>query len=316
MHTARPDQTHWHREMSFFGSPKIGATLLRGDPVVRDIKQWCLRKGHNDEIEPALAVLYFNTDSAAEHYAQIKAHVAAQAGVGYWAYEMPPGATSAEVKSQIQRLNQDKNIHGILIQRPLPEHLDELKIMASVDPLKNIEEYCDGQTANIVADAFTRLLSKYGKLDLARQSTIHIAGFGNMITDGFISHMRHHYPHVRVTPHLPRNGDKNPSTHQFNEHGNEQQHSLLVTELHQGPGYITTEKVPSDVLTIVDLGFYTTANGTIVGDVDHKVYEEAGLAIAPTPGGLLPVLLWVMMERTIRAKLKLVGKRSPSCCGI
>lgn len=78
MYTARPDQTHWHREMSFVGSPEMGATLLRGDPVVRDIEQWCMRKGHNDEVEPALAVLFFNTDSAAKHYAQIKAYVAAQ----------------------------------------------------------------------------------------------------------------------------------------------------------------------------------------------------------------------------------------------
>lgn len=54
------------------------SAILRGDPVVRDIERWCLRHGHEDGVEPVLAVLFFNTDVAAEHYVQIKAKVAAQ----------------------------------------------------------------------------------------------------------------------------------------------------------------------------------------------------------------------------------------------
>lgn len=180
--------------------------------------------------------------------------------------------------------------------------------MASVSPVKSIEEYSEGRSANIAADAFARLLSKYGRLELARRSTIHIAGFGNIITDGFISDIKTYYPLVSVTPHLPRTGGKTLANHIATER-NANQHSVLVSELNQGPGFITLDKVPSDVSVIVDLGFYATEEGTIVGDVDHNVYQEEGLAIAPTPGGLLPILLWVMMERTIRAKRLLVRKK-------
>jgi hypothetical protein len=192
--------------------------------------------------------------------------------------------------------------------------------MASVSPAKSIEEYREGRTDNIAADAFARLLAKYGKLDTARRSTIHVAGFGNIITDGFIAHMRDRYPFVSVTPHLPPRrggggGKASPGEYATTGPGKDRQHSVLVTELHQGPGYITLDRIPSDVRVIIDFGFYATEKGGIVGDVDHTVYEEgAGLAIAPTPGGLLPVLLWLMMERTIRAKRILAGRKLTAFC--
>lgn len=228
--------------------------------------------------------------------------------MSFFPYEVSPHASSAEVRAQIYRLGQDKSIHGILTQRPLPDHLDGLLIMSSIHPLKNIEEFCNGQTANIAADAFSRLISKYGKLDLARQSTIHIAGSGNIVTDSFIIHMKKNFRHVLVTPSLPCKNETNACNNQIKQISNKNEHRLLITELHRGPEYITIEKLPTDAIAIVDLGFYITENGIIAGDVDQKVYEETGLFISPTPGGLLPVLLWVMMERTIRAKLKLMEK--------
>ncbi|KAK2597372.1 hypothetical protein QQS21_005996 [Conoideocrella luteorostrata] len=287
------------------------ASLLKGDLVVNDIHRWCLRKGHKDGVEPVLAVVFFNTDPAAEDYVRIKAHVAAKANVGYWVYEMPPNASSAEVKAQIRDMNRNPQIHGILIQRPLPEQLDEPKIMATISPVKHIEENSADQKSNIAADAFTRLLTKYGKRRLANRSMIHIAGFGNIITDDFIAHMARQYPFVSATPDLPtgKSNVQNGAKHDVNN-----KTAVLVTELHQGPGCITRDKIPPDVKVIIDAGFYSTEKGTIVGDVDHKAYQDSGLAIAPTPGGLLPILLWLMMERTIRAKRVLKHRESISCC--
>lgn len=226
---------------------------------------------------------------------------------------MSPGVSSAELEAEIRHLNQNNKVHGILIQRPFPEHLDESYIMESISPMKNIEKYCEGWTSAIVADAFARLLAKYGKLDQAHRSTIHIAGFGVIITDEFISHMRREYPLVSATPCLPPASDRDSEKYGVGRSGGDPD-SVLVTELHQGPGYITLNKVPLDVGVIIDLGFYVTEKGSIVGDIDHNVYEEAGLAIAPTPGGILPVLLWLMMERTIRAKKMLTKDKSIGIC--
>ncbi|KFG87451.1 Methylenetetrahydrofolate dehydrogenase (NADP(+)) [Metarhizium anisopliae] len=286
----------------------MGAILLEGHLVVKDIEQWCLRKGRRGRIDPVLAVVFFNTDPAAEQYIRIKAHVAEKAGVGYWVYEISPEASSAHVQRQIQELNENEQVHGILIQRPLPEHLNEPKIMASIDPDKHIEEYCEGQPSNIAADALCRLLSKHGRSRVLCESVVHVVGFG-IITDGFTSHMRHHYPRVSVSPNLPKvTGDAKPGS----EHVDRP--AVLITELHRGPGFIKPRMIRPDVRVIIDLGFYSTEQGVIVGDLDHTVFEKDELAVAPTPGGVLPVLPWLMMERTIRAKRLLTRKESRFCC--
>lgn len=74
----------------------MGATLLKGDPVVRDIEHWCLRKGRDDGIEPVLAVVFFNTDASAEHFVQIKAHVAARVNHQFGLYHDPPNRAITE----------------------------------------------------------------------------------------------------------------------------------------------------------------------------------------------------------------------------
>ncbi|TWU71168.1 hypothetical protein ED733_002903 [Metarhizium rileyi] len=300
----------------------MGATLLEGHPVVEDIERWCLRK-RRGELEAVLAVLFFNTDAAAEHYVRIKAHVAArvsdgmdgwereaqqprfademsQAGVGYWVYEMSPEASTAEVVAQIEELNRDARVHGVLVQRPLPRHLDELKTMASVSPAKQIEEYCEGRASNVAADALGRLLSKHGRHRRALcRSAIHIVGFGNVITNGFVSHMRRCYPRVSYSPGLPEAGGAAQR---------DASQEVLITELHRGPRYVKPRMIRPEVGVVVDLGFYASEKGFIVGDLDRAVLERDGLAVAPTPGGMLPILLWVMMERTIRAAERLSSR--------
>ncbi|KAG8420957.1 hypothetical protein J3458_002868 [Metarhizium acridum] len=226
-----------------------------------------------------------------------------QAGVGYWVCEISPEASSVEVQKQIQQLNENEQVHGILVQRPLPEHLNEPKIMASISPDKHVEEYCEGQPSNIAADALGRLLSEHGRSRVLCQSVVHVVGFGNIITDSFTSHMRRHYPRVSVSPSLPK-----VTSEQVDRP------AVLITELHRGPGFIKPCMIRPEVRVIIDLGFYSTEEGIVVGDVDHAVFEKNGLAVAPTPGGVLPVLPWLMMERTIRAKRLLTRKESRFCC--
>lgn len=218
---------------------------------------------------------------------------------------MSPEATSTQVQAQVREMNQNNHIHGILIQRPLPEHLNEPKIMGTIDTEKHIEQYCEGERSDIAADALSRLLAKYGRRRDLYQSTIHIVGFGNIITDNFVSHMKRQYPWVSVSPNLPGKTDDTKGA---------DRDAVLVSELHRGPGYIKTDMIPQGTRTIIDFGFYSTEKDGIVGDVDHTVFEEDGLAIAPTPGGVLPILLWLMMERTIRARRLVTKAEWHGCC--
>ncbi|RFN53998.1 hypothetical protein FIE12Z_1745 [Fusarium flagelliforme] len=282
------------------------AHLLTGDLVVHDIERWCHRKVEKGGIKPVMAVVFFNTGQDAVDYVKIKAHVAARAGISYWVYEMPPDASTSQVISQVQKLNKDPQIHGILVQRPLPDQVNEPKVMASIDHVKNIEEYTKGQADNIAADALVRLLARYGLLQLALQAKIRIVGFGNIITKEFIQQMKHQFPYVSASK------DFDPSFDSEDEDEDEDPQeeveapraSIIISELHRGPGFIKESMVKPEVNVLVDLGFYVTEKG-VVGDVSHTLFDRSDLAIAPTPGGVLPILLWIMMERTIKAKQRL-----------
>ena len=238
-----------------------------------------------------------------------------QAGVGYLAYELPVDASLDEVKAKIHEVNNDPRIHGILIQRPLPEHLDEAKVMASVNFWKHIEAVSSGEVSDIAADSLTRFLTKHEYHCQAHHSVIQIAGFGNIITHRFCKQIKNHYKRVIETPGFPEhlagaasNEKQELLSMETSEAVEGKRPVLLVTELHRGPGYITGDMIPPEMKVIIDLGNYVTEKG-VVGDVNPAVFEREGLALAPTPGGLLPVLLWVMMERTIRAKIELTNGR-------
>lgn len=237
-----------------------------------------------------------------------------KAGVSYWVYEMPPDASTTQVISQVQQLNKNSQIHGILVQRPLPDQVNEPKVMASIDHVKNIEEYTKGQADNIAADALVRLLARYGLLQPALQAKIRIVGFGNIITKEFIQQMKRQFPYVSASKDFDESFDESKNKHEAPQEAIEAPRaSMIISELHRGPGFIKESMVKSDVRVLVDLGFYVTEKG-VIGDVSHSLFDRSDLAIAPTPGGVLPILLWIMMERTIKARQIIAQKGVRGCC--
>lgn len=215
---------------------------------------------------------------------------------------------------QVKKLNKNPRIHGILIQRPLPRQLNELEIMGYINPVKNIEEYTKCQVNNIAADALVRLLTRYGLLRSAKQAKIQIVGFGNIITKGFIKQMKRQFPYVSASKDFNPSYDASEDRYEaLQEEVTTPRASIIISELHRGPGFIKSPMVKPEVSVLVDLGFYATEKG-VIGDISHSVFDRSDLAIAPTPGGVLPILLWIMMERTIKAKQVIVKEETEGYC--
>ena len=214
---------------------------------------------------------------------------------------MPDTAATDKVIAHIQELNRDDRIHGILVQRPVPDYLSQERIMGSVSKAKHIEEYTGGRPDNIASDSMVRLISKYNRQDLLKTGRVRIAGHGNIVTDEFIDEMRRTYPRVRTSPDWPV-PKLDAERESMLEADGGIKDTVLITELQHGGGYITPAMVGPSVEMIIDLGFHIVKEAKM-GDADPELLERDGLAISPTPGGMLPVLIWVMMERTIKAKL-------------
>ncbi|KAJ4010990.1 hypothetical protein NW752_007472 [Fusarium irregulare] len=290
------------------------AHLLTGDLVVHDIERWCHRKAEKGGIKPVMAVLFFNTGPDSVNYVKFKAHVAARAGVSYWVYEMSTDASTSQVISQVQKLNKNPRIHGILVQRHLPEQVDVQKVMASIEDVKNLEEYTKGLADNIAADSLIRLLASHGLLQFARKAKIRIVGFGNVITEEFIRQMKHQFSYVSWSKDFDPSCDANQDEHEALETEVEApRRTIIISELHRGPGFIKESMVKPEVSVLIDFGFYVTEKG-FMGDLSHSLFGRSDLAIAPTPGGIFPILSWIMMERTIKAKEILANEGVRGCC--
>lgn len=223
-----------------------------------------------------------------------------QAGIGYTAHKLSPRALIEKVLAKIQELNDNDQAHGILIQRPVPEHLSEHEVMNSVAPYKHIEELSRGKRNNIAVDGLSRLLNSYGKAWMLELNIILLGGT-NIITSGFKAELARKHKHVQVVPTL-ESATMDPK-----------HDTIIITELNKG-GVIKPEMLGPAIRLIVDLGFDVD---TKAGDLDADILDMEDLLVVPTPGGVLPVLLWIMMERTINARDDQLGRSNllclPSC---
>jgi methylenetetrahydrofolate dehydrogenase (NADP+)/methenyltetrahydrofolate cyclohydrolase len=317
LYTSGPDEKHVSPSTTL---PIAQATLLRGHPLITNIASWChehnnTRKG----VKPTLAVVYFDTGEDADEYLYVKAVVAArvctyclqqshhtqltssQAGINYTVYRLHPKSPLSSVLITIDDLNNSDKTHGILIQRPIPSHLPEAKIMNRIIPTKHIEEFTSGGPSNIALESLERLLAFYNQSRLLDLPTVLLGG-ENIITKNFTSQLRGRYPSSATTT----TADLPPEKRIIHA-------AIVITEMNNS-GAITPGILGSQVKLVVDLGFDPH---TKKGDLDPEVLDMEGLRVVPTPGGVLPVLLWIMMERTIKAREKLEKERGQwegNCC--
>lgn len=165
--------------------------------------------------------------------------------------------------------------------------------MTSISPSKHIEEFTRNKPNNIALDSLERLLAYYHESKLLDLHAILLGGT-NIITPAFVAQLtnRHHKSPSDAISASP---------------------TIVLTELNQD-SIITPKMLGPNVKLVVDLGFDVE---TKQGDLDPDVLDLEGLKVVPTPGGVLPVLLWVMMERTIRARDRLMREEESGesgCC--
>lgn len=161
---------------------------------------------------------------------------------------------------------------------------------------KHIEEYCEGQPNDIAADALVRVLRKHDERWIFRGYAIQILGCGNIVTDSVKSHMKLYYPKVTIIADLPL-----PTRHIASSKPKSK--VMLITELKRSPRVIRSDMIHPNVKVLIDMGYHVNEDQVKTGDICPEVLKEDGLMVTPTPGGILPIIPWLMIERSIRAKL-------------
>jgi methylenetetrahydrofolate dehydrogenase (NADP+)/methenyltetrahydrofolate cyclohydrolase len=241
-----------------------------------------------------LATVLVGDDPASDVYIRLKQKAATEVGIRAVDRRIPRDVTEDDLLGIIEELNADDEIDGLLVQTPLPDHLDELKILAAVRPEKDVDgltprnagQLLLGRPAHVGATPLgvMRLLTEYKIRTAGARATV----VGRSIIVGKPVSLLLLAANATVTICHSRTEDLQRHTSDAD---------ILVAAVGH-PGLITEDMVKTGA-AVIDVGITRTESG-LLGDVDPGVAEVAGF-LTPVPGGVGPMTIAMVLENTVRA---------------
>jgi methylenetetrahydrofolate dehydrogenase (NADP+)/methenyltetrahydrofolate cyclohydrolase len=282
-----------------------GPVLLDGRAVSRQLLDEC-RARTTDLVEqydvvPHLAVLLVGDDPASAIYVRAKVRACERAGVRSTVVRLPATSSTDEVGRTVGGLADDPEVHGIIVQLPLPPSIDSTKVLAQIPPdkdadgfhLYNVGSLFLGQSVYppCTPEGVMRLLDNAG-IDLEGANVV-VVGASNIVGKPMaVMALRRD---ATVTICHARTRDLAEHTRRADV--------LICAAGH--PGLITADMV-KDGVVVVDVGINRVGNG-VIGDVDFPAVAARSSHISPVPGGVGPMTVAVLITNTVRAAERSVG---------
>ena len=274
---------------------KVMSEALRGEIAVRvaALKE----KG----IHPGLAVILVGEDPASQIYVRNKGIGCEQVGIHSVTIRMPETTTQEELENQIRALNADESIHGILVQLPLPKHLDEAAALAVIVPEKDVDGF-HIQNAGKLLNGLNGVVActPKGALEMIRRTGVDLSGkeavvVGRSNIVGKPMAMLLLQQNCTVTMCHSRTADLAAHTRNAD---------VLVAAVGKAK-FITADMVKPGAI-VIDVGINRLENGKVVGDVDFDAVKEVASWITPVPGGVGRMTITMLLENTVEAAEKLL----------
>ena len=278
------------------------AELLKGGPVAKAITErnkQAVSELQSKGITPTLAIVRLGEKPGDLAYERGALKRAEKTGVQVRQFEFPEEMTEEALLGEIDKINRDSSIHGVLMFRPLPKHIDEKKVCEALAPEKDMDGITSGSMAGVfmdtqigyppcTAEAVMEMLDHYGIVLKGRKATI----FGRSLVIGKPVAMMLMARHATITVCHSRT-----KSDDFVEAGRDA--DIVITALGRAK-MIGADKLGEDQI-IIDVGINVDDEGNLCGDVDFEEAEPKAAAITPVPGGVGSVTTAVLMKHVIRA---------------
>ncbi len=254
-------------------------------------------------IVPGLAVVIVGTDPASQVYVRNKRRACEEVGFYSEAYELPEETTQEELEALVDKLNADEKIDGILVQLPLPRHLDEHAILLRIDPKKDVDAFHPYNVGRIMIGDYSFLpCTPAGVMELIRRSGIDCTGkecvvVGRSNIVGKPMSMLLLQANGTVTMCHSRTRDLAAVTRRAD---------ILVVAI--GKADFLTGDMVKEGAVVIDVGMNRRADGKLTGDVDFASVEPKASYITPVPGGVGPMTITMLMQNTLTAARTRAGK--------
>jgi len=256
---------------------------------VSDLKQ-------EKNIVPGLAVILIGDDPASHSYVKMKAKACEKVGFYSITHNMPDTISQDEIIATIEMMNNNPRIDGILVQLPLPKHVDTDKILEVIDPKKDVDGFHAYNVGRLVTnlDAFVactplgvmKMFEEYN-IDLKGQDVC-VVGASNIVGKPMASLLLNADATVTVT-HI---FTKDLKAHTLN--------ADIVIVAVGVPGLIKEDMI-KDGAIVIDIGINRIEDGSLVGDVDFKNVSPKCSYITPVPGGVGPMTIAMLLSNTLKS---------------
>ena len=252
---------------------------------------------------PGLAVIIVGSDPASQVYVRNKRRACDEVGFYSEAYELPENTTQEELLSLVDKLNADKNIHGILCQLPLPRHLNENEVILRIDPTKDVDAFHPYNVGKIMIGDFDFLpCTPAGVMALLERSGIEVSGkecvvVGRSNIVGKPQAMLLLHKHGTVTICHSRTKNLAEVCRRAD---------ILVAAI--GKADFFTGDMIKEGAVVIDVGMNRRADGKLTGDVDFASVEPKASYITPVPGGVGPMTITMLMQNTLTAAKRTLDK--------
>ena len=246
-------------------------------------------------VHPGLAVILVGEDPASQIYVRNKEKGCEQVGMKSVTIRLPENTTQAELEDHIRALNADASVHGILVQLPLPKHLDEAAALAVIVPEKDVDGF-HVQNAGKLLNGLNGVIActPKGALEMIRRTGVNLSGkeavvVGRSNIVGKPMAMLLLQQNCTVTMCHSRTADLASHTRRAD---------ILVAAVGKA-GFITADMVKPGAV-VIDVGI-NRVNGKVVGDVDFEGVSQVAGYITPVPGGVGRMTIAMLLDNTVQA---------------
>ena len=264
--------------------------------VKEEVRQQTLKLKETHGITPGLAVVIVGDDPASRVYVNNKKKACELVGFKSEEYALPAETTQQELLNLVETLNNKDDINGILVQLPLPKHLDDKAVIASINPKKDVDAFHAVNVGKIMLGEYDFLpCTPAGVMEMLHSYNIEVSGKNcvvigrsNIVGKPMAMLLLHENGTVTICHSRTKNLAEVTK-----------QADILVAAVGR-PKFVTADMV-KDGAVVIDVGMDRDENGKLCGDVDFENVKDKCSYITPVPGGVGPMTIATLMKNTLKA---------------
>jgi len=247
-------------------------------------------------LRPGLAVILVGEDAASQIYVRNKAKACEDIGMHSDVFRYAADTSEAEVLARIAELNADRRIHGILVQLPLPVHIDNKKVLETISPHKDVDGFHKQNVGALVTGGsdfppctphgVMALLDHY-KVPIEGRNAV-VIGRSNIVGKPMALML------------LARSATVTICTSKTRDLGQFTRNADIVVAAVGKAGLVTADMIKEGA-AVIDVGMNRLPNGRLAGDVDYEEVSKKAGYITPVPGGVGPMTITMLLENTLKA---------------